>query len=215
MHIGYQLALQRGYAEGDLNLVYPLARGTGPLLTFVVAVTVLGERPGVVAGIGVLLVVAGVLLISWSPRATHGNPWPGVLWGLLTGVAIAAYTRLGQPRGHRPGRAAAAVLRARTASCQVPALTLMAAAPDPSDVRRAWPASARPALAVALLSPIAYILVLRAMQEAPVALVAAARESSIVVGALLGWLVLGEARGAHRLAGSVVVAAGIAAIVVG
>ena len=74
---------------------------------------------------------------------------------------------------------------------------------------------ARPALAVALLSPIAYILVLRAMQEAPVALVAAARESSIVVGALLGWLVLGEARGAHRLAGSVVVAAGIAAIVVG
>ena len=53
------------------------------------------------------------------------------------------------------------------------------------------------------------------MQEAPVALVAAARESSIVVGALLGWLVLGEARGAHRLAGSVVVAAGIAAIVVG
>ena len=74
---------------------------------------------------------------------------------------------------------------------------------------------ARPALVVAVLSPIAYVLVLLAMQQAPVALVAAARESSIVVGALLGWLVLGETRGAHRLAGSVVVAAGIAAIVVG
>ena len=59
MHIAYQLALQRGYAEGELNLVYPLARGTGPLLTFVVAATVLDERPGVVAGVGVLLVVAG------------------------------------------------------------------------------------------------------------------------------------------------------------
>ena len=96
---------------------------------------------------------------------------------------------------------------------QVPVLTLMARRRIP-EVQRAWPALARPALAVALLSPIAYILVLRAMQEAPVALVAAARESSIVVGAMLGWLVLGEARGAHRLAGSVVVAVGIAAIVV-
>ena len=46
-----------------------------------IAATVLDERPGVVAGIGVLLVVAGVLLISWSPGAGHGNPWPGVLWG--------------------------------------------------------------------------------------------------------------------------------------
>jgi drug/metabolite transporter (DMT)-like permease len=83
------------------------------------------------------------------------------------------------------------------------------------EVRRAWPRLARPALVVALLSPAAYILVLRAMQLAPVALVAAARESSIVVGALFGWLVLQEARPLHRLAGSAVVAAGIAAIVIG
>jgi drug/metabolite transporter (DMT)-like permease len=68
---------------------------------------------------------------------------------------------------------------------------------------------------VALLSPVAYILVLRAMQEAPVALVAAARESSIVVGALFGWLVLEEARPLHRLVGSAIVAVGIAAIVLG
>ncbi len=83
------------------------------------------------------------------------------------------------------------------------------------EVRRAWPALRRPAIAVAVLSPLAYIFVLRAMQEAPVALVAAARESSIVVGALFGWLVLKEARPMHRLVGSLVVAAGIAAIVLG
>ena len=57
LHIVYQLVLQRGYAEGDLNLVYPLARGSGPLLTFVVAVAVLGERPGPVAVAGVVAVV--------------------------------------------------------------------------------------------------------------------------------------------------------------
>ena len=98
--------------------------------------------------------------------------------------------------------------------CQVPVLTLMARRRIP-DVRRAWPSLARPAWVVALLSPVAYILVLRAMQEAPVALVAAARESSIVVGALFGWLVLKEARPLHRLVGSAVVAVGIAAIVLG
>jgi drug/metabolite transporter (DMT)-like permease len=213
MHIAYHLVLQRGYAVGELNLVYPLARGTGPLLTFVVAVTVLGERPGVVGALGVLLVVAGVLLISWSPRATHGNPWPGIFWGGLTGVTIAAYT-VWDSHAVTDLDVSPLPYFVLGLVCQVPALTLMARRRIP-DVRRAWPALARPALAVALLSPVAYILVLRAMQEAPVALVAAARESSIVVGALLGWLALGEARGAHRLAGSAVVATGIAAIVAG
>jgi drug/metabolite transporter (DMT)-like permease len=213
MHIGYQLALQRGYAEGELNVVYPVARGTGPLLTFVVAATVLDERPGVVAGIGVLLVVVGVLLISWSPGAAHGNPWPGVVWGLLTGVAIAAYTLWDS---HAVTALAVPPVAYFVVGlvCQVPALSLMAGA-RLREVRIARPRLARPALVVALLSPAAYILVLRAMQLAPVALVAAARESSIVVGALVGWLVLQEARPLHRLAGSAVVAAGIAAIVIG
>jgi drug/metabolite transporter (DMT)-like permease len=213
MHIAYQLVLQRGYAEGELNLVYPLARGTGPSLTLMVAVTVLGERPGVVGAVGVLLVIAGVLLISWSPRAAHGNPWPGVFWGVLTGVTIAAYT-VWDSNAVTDLDVSPTPYFVLGLLCQVPALTVLARRRIP-EVRRAWPALARPAFAVALLSPVAYILVLRAMQEAPVALVAAARESSIVVGALLGWLALGETRGAHRLAGSVVVAAGIAAIVIG
>ncbi len=216
MHIAYQLTLQRGYAEGDLNLVYPLARGTGPLLTFVVAVTVLGESPGIVAGVGVALVVAGVLLISWSPataRATHGHPWPGILWGSLTGVAIAAYT-LWDSHAVTDLEVPPLPYFALNVVLQVPALSIMARRRIPR-VRQAWPRLVRPALAVAVLSSVAYVLVLFAMQHAPVALVAAARESSIVVGAILGWMALGETRGAHRLAGSVVVAAGIAAIVMG
>ena len=213
LHIAYQLTLQRGYAEGDLNLVYPLARGTGPLLTFVIAVMVLDERPGVVAAVGVLLVVGGVLLISWSPRATHGSPWPGVVWGSLTGVTIAAYT-VWDSHAVNDLEVPPLAYLALNVVLQVPALTLMARRRIPR-IRQAWRQLARPALTVAVLSSVAYVLVLFAMQQAPVALVAAARESSIVVGALLGWLALGEARGAHRLTGSVVVAAGIAAIVVG
>ncbi len=213
MHIAYGLVLQRGYAEGDLNLVYPIARGTGPLLTFAVAVTVLGERPGLAGAAGVLLVVVGVLLISYSPRKTHGPTRAGVLWGAATGVTIAAYT-LWDSHAVTDLDVPPVTYFVLGLICQVAALTLMAGRRI-RDVRRVWPSLRRPALAVALLSPLAYIFVLRAMQEAPVALVAAARESSIVVGALVGWLVLKEARPLHRLVGSAVVAAGIAAIVIG
>jgi drug/metabolite transporter (DMT)-like permease len=214
MHIAYQLVLQRGYAEGDLNLVYPIARGTGPLLTFVVAVAVLGERPGVVAALGVLLVVAGVLLISYSPRRRHGSGTrAGVFWGAVTGVTIAAYT-LWDSHAVTDLDVPPVTYFVLGLLCQVPALTVMANG-KLRGVRRAWPALWRPAVAVALLSPLAYIFVLRAMQEAPVALVAAARESSIVVGAIFGWLVLKESRPVHRMIGSLVVAAGIAAIVLG
>jgi drug/metabolite transporter (DMT)-like permease len=213
LHIGYQLALQRGYAEGDLNLVYPLARGTGPLLTFVVAVGLLGERPSVLAACGVLLVVAGVLVISIAPGASRRPVGPGVRWGLATGAAIAAYTiwdshtvtTLDVPPV--PYFVLGLVL-------QVPALTLMLGRGFDA-VPRVWRKARQAVLAVALLSPLAYILVLQAMRTTPVSLVAAARESSIVVGALLGWLVLKEARPLHRLVGAAVVAAGIAAIVLG
>ena len=82
--------LQRGYAEGDLNLVYPLARGAGPMITFLVAVTVHGQHPGPFEVAGVLAVVSGVLLISLGGHATR--PRAGVSWGLATGATIAAYT---------------------------------------------------------------------------------------------------------------------------
>jgi uncharacterized membrane protein len=213
LHIGYQLALQRGYAEGDLNLVYPLARGTGPLLTFVVAVALLGERPGVLAACGVLMVVAGVLVISIAPGGSHRPVGPGVRWGLATGAAIAAYT-LWDSHAVTTLEVPPVPYFVLGLVIQVPALTLMLGR-GLSAVPGVWRDARLPVLAVALLSPLAYILVLEAMRTTPVSLVAAARESSIVVGALLGWLVLGEERPLHRVLGSALVAAGIAAIVLG
>jgi drug/metabolite transporter (DMT)-like permease len=213
LHIGYQLVLQRGYAEGDLNLVYPLARGSGPLLTFVVAVAVLGQRPGAVAAAGVLAIIAGVLLIALGRG--HHRVRAGVAWGLLTGATIASYTlwdnfsvnHLDVPP--LPYFVLGTVL-------QLPWLTLLLAGRrEPQPVREVWRTTRGPVLTVGVLSPMAYILVLRALQLAPVALVAPARETSIVVGAVFGWLVLREPRPARRLAGAVVVLAGIALIAVG
>jgi drug/metabolite transporter (DMT)-like permease len=213
LHVVYQLVLQRGYAEGDLNLVYPLARGSAPMLTFLVAVVVLGQRPGPVEVAGIVAVVSGVLLISLGGRALH--PREAVAWGLATGATIASYTLWdnhavnGLDVPPVPYFVLGLVL-------QLPLLAvLLRRRSDPVPVREVWASARIPALTVAVLSPLAYLLVLRAMQLAPVALVAAARESSIVVGAVFGWLVLREPRPARRLVGAVVVLAGIGLIAVG
>ena len=213
LHIGYQLVLQHGYAEGDLNLVYPLARGSGPLLTFCFAVAVLGQRPGLVPALGVLAVVAGVLLIALGRSSRKVRA--GVTWGLLTGATIASYTlwdsfsvnHLDVPP--LPYFVVSAVL-------QLPWLTLLLVRRrDRQPLAEVWRAARGPVLVVGILSPLAYILVLRALQLAPVALVAPARETSIVVGALFGWLVLHEPRPARRLLGAAIVLGGIALIAAG
>jgi drug/metabolite transporter (DMT)-like permease len=216
LHVVYQLALQRGYAEGDLNLVYPLARGAGPLLTFLFAVTVLDQHPGPAEVAGVLAVIGGVLLISLGGQMGRlAADRAGVIWGLATGATIAAYTLWdnhsvnGLDLSPVPYFVLNIVL-------QLPFLAvLLVRRRDPTPVREVWTSARTAALTVALLSPVAYLLVLRAMQLAPVALVAAARESSIVVGAVFGWLVLREPRPARRLVGAVVVLAGIGLIAIG
>jgi drug/metabolite transporter (DMT)-like permease len=212
LHVGYQLVLQRGYAEGDLNLVYPLARGSGPLITFVVAVGVLGQRPGLVAAVGVLAVVAGVVLIA--SRGGQDGVRAGVLWGFLTGATIASYTLWDNYSVNHlevppvPYFVLGTVL-------QLPWLTGLLVTRTRTPIREIWRATRGPVLVVGLLSPLAYILVLRALQLAPVSLVAPARETSIVIGAVFGWLVLKEPRPARRLVGAVVVLAGIGLIAVG
>ncbi len=210
LHIVYQLVLQRGYAESDLNLVYPLARGSGPLLTFVVAATVLGERPGPVAFAGVVAIVTGVLLISLGPSQGHARA--GVVWGLATGTTIAAYT-LWDNRSVTTLDVPPVPYFVLGIAVQLPVMALLLRRDaDPTPLREVWRATRLPVLTVAICSPLAYLLVLRAMQLAPVALVAAGRESSIVVGAVFGWLVLREPRPARRLVGAVVVMVGIGLI---
>ncbi|NUR85868.1 MAG: EamA family transporter, partial [Nonomuraea sp.] len=83
LHLGYFVLLQRGYRHGDLSMVYPVARGTGPMLASLVAVLFLGEHPGPAGIAGIALVGAGVFLMS-------GKIGPGVVFGLATGVFIAA-----------------------------------------------------------------------------------------------------------------------------
>jgi drug/metabolite transporter (DMT)-like permease len=211
VHAVYFLLLQHGYRHGDLSVVYPVARGTGPLFAVVAAVALLGERPGLVGSIGIAAILAGLVVVS-GLLTTSGRTYrpAGVGWGVLTGVWIAAYTVVD----------ALAVTSLRLdpfvfffLSLLVSSLVLAPfALRDRASVRREWRASRRQIVIVGVLSPVAYTLVLFALRLAPLAYVAPLREVSMMVGVLYGVWLLHERVTRMRLTGVALMIAGVAAL---
>ena len=194
IHIAYFLLLQRGYRIGDLSLVYPLARGSGPLLATLGAVLFLGERPTVLALTGTLLIVVSVVVLTGGPRALRGA---AVLYGLATGVCIAIYTVWD---GYAVSRLAAPPLIFMWLSECFRALLLSPSVlGNPRELRNTWRQHRLEAIVIAVLSPLAYIFVLTALTFTPVSYVAPAREISILIGALLGARLLAEGDVRRRL----------------
>ena len=214
LHLVYSLSLQRGYQVGDLSVVYPTARGSGPLVSSLGAFLLLGETPTPLRVAGLAGVVAGIVLIATQGRlanvATPGGR-AGLRWGLTTGALIAAYSladaysvkTLGVPPVvldwfSSLGRAL--MLAVLFAGRAAPALAAM---------QGKW----RWAIWVGLLSPLSYIFVLTALDMgAPLSVVAPAREMSMMVGALMGMIVLREPVGPWRLAGCAVLICGVIAL---
>ncbi|MDQ3317212.1 MAG: DMT family transporter [Actinomycetota bacterium] len=186
LHVGYFLSLQKGYQVGDLSVVYPLARGTGPLLASGAAILLLGERAGPVAWAGILLIVAGVFLLAWEPdggRRSPGEGRLGVVFGVLTGAFIAAYTLWDK---HAVGDLALSPVLYYWGSLLVQTVVLLPVAlRRREEIRGAWQVRRPETLGVAVLSPVAYLLVLTALVFAPVSRVAPAREIGILIGTLL------------------------------
>ena len=214
VHTGYFLLLDRAYRSGgDLSIVYPLARATGPLLTIVVAVLLLGERPGPLAIGGALLIGASALLLTGNPFAWHRSAARhAVGFALLTGCTIAAYTVLDKT-------AVATWLVPPLIydwGCILMRLTMMlpmARRLAPGAMARAWSEQRFALVVIGALSPLSYILVLAAMVFTPVSLVAPAREVSILFAALMGAHLLREgdlARRAIAAAGMVLGISGLA-----
>lgn len=211
LHIAYSLTLQAGYDHAELGVVYPVARGTGPLLTMLFAVLVLGERPTVVAVLGGMLIVAGILVVIGNPFGSSSRrPLRGVSWGAATGATIAAYT-LWDSYSVTVWQLAPASYYAGTLLLQGLVLTPIAWRRR-HGIATTLRTDAVPILVVALFSPLAYVLVLTAMRSAPVALVAPLRESSIVIGSLLACWLFREGHLARRISGAAVVLAGVVAI---
>lgn len=208
LQIGYFLLLQHAYRRGDVSVVYPLARGTGPLLSVVFAVVLLQERPGIHAIVGAAVVIAGVVVIGLAgSRGGSTVNRPGVLWGLAVGVVIAVYTLWDSNAVINGGMPPLAYYWAIVAAALLltPAAVRQRATVLPT-LRRHWLS----VVIVGVLSPLAYVLILLAVQLAPVSIIAPAREVSVVLVALGGWLWLKEPHPVQRLVGAAVVLLGVA-----
>jgi drug/metabolite transporter (DMT)-like permease len=208
LHVGYFVALQRGYRVGDLSIVYPLARGGGPALATVGAVLWLGERPGGVALAGTALVVIAALALAAGRPPVGARVGPGVRWGLVTAGFIAAYTLWDATAVARVGVPPLLFLWWSELARAV--LLAPAALRDPASLRHVWRHHRGAVATVALLSPAAYLLVLTAFTLAPVSLVAPAREVSVLLGTLAGTTLLGEGARVRRTLAAAAMVVGVA-----
>jgi drug/metabolite transporter (DMT)-like permease len=272
LHIGYVLFLQNGYRLGDLSVVYPIGRGTGALLAAAAGIVLLGERPGLLASAGILLIVAGVMAIGLpgrsgsyqreeaaalaptaagkpgpgeqpaasplaaarqprpseqpalaSPLAAAGQPVPaparrapavgGIAFALLTGLFIAGYTvwdKYAVATLHVPP-----VVQDWATTVGVAVALAPVALRDRARLAAVWQSYRPQVFGAAVLSPLAYILVLTAMRFTAVSVAAPSREVSVLFGVLLGRRLLGEGSLARRLAAAAAIVAGIIAVAIG
>ena len=214
LHTAYFVLLNQGYRAGDLSLVYPLARGTGPLLSSIAAIFILGERPSWVALCGALLIIGGAVILTTNlSQLRQTGARDAMLYALITGLFIAAYTLWDK---QAVSHFAVAPLVLDWGANVGRALLLTPLAVKYSDEAVAeWRAHKYEAISCAVLIPLAYILVLTAMQFTPVSYVAPAREISILIGTVMGTRLLGEGDAPRRLAGAGAMVMGVVGLAVG
>lgn len=214
IHVTYFVLLTRGYRAGDLSLVYPVARGTGPMLAAAGALILFGERATPLSVAGAVLVLAGVLVLTLRPGlVTRGRLTPGLGYGLATGILIAVYT-LWDGWSVKHVLIPPLIFYWAGEVVRV-ALFTPAALGQRDGIRALWAEHRARVVAIALMSPLSYILILLAFQLGPVSHIAPAREIGILIGAWLGGHVLGEGDRLRRLVAAVAFATGVIALALG
>jgi drug/metabolite transporter (DMT)-like permease len=214
IHLVYFTLLGRGYKTGDLSLVYPLARGTGPMLSTIAAIVLLGERPTPIAVIGAALIGVGVFILTGDPRKfRQSGSGQAIVYALLTGLTIATYT-IWDSRAVTVMMIPPLVFDWISNSFRALFLTPYAIR-HWDEIKVHWREHRTEAFAVATLSPLSYILVLTALTFSPVSYIAPAREISILIGAFLGARLLSEGDTMRRLAAASAMMIGVAALALG
>jgi drug/metabolite transporter (DMT)-like permease len=206
IHIGYYLALAEAYRHGDLGQVYPIARGSAPLVTAIVATALLGETLGLFGWAGVTVLAAGILLLALRGGRGALLDSRSVGFALLTSATITAYTLVDGMGARVAGSAAAYSAWLFLMSGVV--MTVYGYWRVGRSLGRHLAANWPTALGGAVLSTAAYAIAIWAMTVAPIALVAALRETSVLFATLLSTLLLREPWLAARIAATLMVLAG-------
>jgi drug/metabolite transporter (DMT)-like permease len=211
IHLVYFAALIESYRAGDMGQVYPIARGSAPLMTAIVTTTLVGERLGLASWGGIILLVAGVMLLSLrGGRDLTRLDRKAVGFALFTAVTICAYSVVDGVGARHAGSA-----NAYSVALFVgigPVMVIYALARRGREVipamRRHW----RLGLAGGTLQLGSYGIAIWAMTVAPIAIVAALRETSVLFGALIAIVFLKEPLRASRVAAALIIVAGLTLI---
>jgi drug/metabolite transporter (DMT)-like permease len=208
IHLAYLLVLQRAYVSGDLSLVYPLSRGVGGMLTATLAVLVLGEDPSLVGAVGIAVIAGGAATLAWphERRTTRRD----VTLAIATACTIAAYTLW--DKYAVDDRHLSPILFLWCLMCAETILLALVAGRVLGSLRQTVHDAWRPAAAFGVLAPTSYTLTLFALTLAPASYVGPARETSVLIGAVLGAWVLGEEAGLRRVGAALAIVAGVAAL---
>ena len=210
LHAVYFSLLQRGYRSGDLSVVYPLARGTGPLIASIVAILLFREHPDAIAMTGIACIVVGIFAITGGRALVRKDFRLSIFYGLSTGLTIATYTLW--------DKYSVAVLLVNPIVYDYWGNFARTALMTPLVIHRrdevldAWRRHRWEALGIAALSPTAYLLVLWALITTPVSYVAPAREISILIGTFFGVRFFSESFGRLRLAAATLMFVGLVAL---
>jgi drug/metabolite transporter (DMT)-like permease len=207
IHVGYFLSLASAYKSGDMGQVYPIARGAAPLMTAVLATVILGESPGAYGWAGIALLACGILLLAMrGGRAGKVFDPRSVGFALLTSLTITIYTIVDGSGARVSGDPVSYTLWLFVLSALIVGSYgyVRLGSQLFSAARTHWPITAMGSA----LSVAAYVIAIWAMTVAPIALVAALRETSVLFGALFATLILREPWIAARIVSAVMVLGG-------
>ncbi|HET7579446.1 MAG TPA: EamA family transporter [Bacillales bacterium] len=208
IHLIYFLVLQKGYKVGDLSVVYPVARGTGPMLAAIAAIFIYNEQPSFIEFLGVFLIVLSVFFLTGGVKVLKNSAsFLPLMYGLIVGVIIASYTLL--DKGSVSVLLIPPLLYNYGSILGQFILLSPLAAQRRQEIRHEWKVHRKEAFMIAVLSPLAYILVLTAMIFTPVSHVAPVRELSILIGTFMGTRLLAEGFGKQRIAAAGAMVAGV------
>lgn len=207
IHNCYYVVLLQAYRFGDLSHVYPLARGIAPVTVAVLAAVFAGEVPNAGAMAGIALVSLGVTSLMFAgPSMAQGGLKPVVL-AVVTGLFIASYTVV-DGLGIRLGQTALGYIVWLNVGEGIPfmiAASVMRRRDIGPFLKQNWPRTT----GTGVLVVAAYALVLYALGQGAMAHVSALRETSVLFAVIIGWAVLREPFGRHRIAAAAVIVTGV------
>lgn len=213
LHAGYRVCLSLGYRYGEMSQVYPIARGATPLMVALISVVVLGVDLGVVKGLGIITIAAGIIGLTFYRGFPKTHEGRAIGFALATAAFIAVFTLLDSTGSRQSGSPLAYVLWLFVLEG-----ALMVAIAAGVSLRKLGPyvvKNGRTCLVNGLVMSLAHGLIILALSRSEAALVSALRETSVIFGVIFSAVILKERVGAIRLTCTLVVLAGLFITVLG